>query len=127
MTTDQETFPKTEINAKLFQYKLEELTNTIAYKVHREGEGRGLKPGFVAVDIYFQLRLANQIYNFFFYLNADARRQKDCDRKVAYSAVVLPLVRTMVDCLVKVDIAIFWKLWTMTKSDTLVNHDGTHM
>lgn len=95
-------FPKIDLDAKTFQYKLEELTSTIAYKVQREGEQKGLKPGFVAVDIYFQIRLANQIYNLFFYLNADARRKEDCDWKVAYSAVILPLARTMIDCLYNV-------------------------
>ncbi len=50
-----------ELNARTFQYKLEELTNTIAYKVQREGHQRGLKPDFVPVDIYYQLRMANQI------------------------------------------------------------------
>jgi len=95
-------FPKIEIEAKTFQHKLEELTATMAYKVDREGEGVGLKPAFVAKDVYFQIRLAGQIYNLFFYLNSDERRQKDCDWKVAYSAAILPLVRTMIDCLFNV-------------------------
>lgn len=99
MSGNAGTFPRIELDAKTFQYKLEELTNTIAYKVHREGEGKGLKPGFVAMDIYYQIRLANQIYNLFFYINAGARRKGDCDWKVAYSAVILPLVRTMIDSL----------------------------
>ena len=102
MTASTGAFPKTELDAKTFQHKLEELTNTIAYKAQREGESKGLRPGFVAMDIYFQLQLANQIYNLFFYLNADQRRREDCDWKVAYSVAILPLVRTMIDCLFNV-------------------------
>lgn len=102
MTANTEAFPKTELNAKTFQHKLEELPNTIACKVQREGETKGLTPGFVSMDIYFQIRLANQIYNLFFYLNADQRRREDCDWKVAYSAAILPLIRTMIDCLFNV-------------------------
>ena len=60
MSASTDPFPKTELDAKTFQYKLEELTNTVAYKVQREGESKGLKPGFVTMDIYFQIRLANQ-------------------------------------------------------------------
>jgi hypothetical protein len=102
MDTNVEPFPKTELDAKTFQYKLGSLTDTIAYKVQREGHQRGLKPDFVPVDIYFQLRMAHQTYNLFFYMNHDERRQKDCDWKVGYSAVILPLVRTMIDCLYNV-------------------------
>jgi hypothetical protein len=102
MNANVDKFPKIELDAKTFQYKLEELTNTIAYKVQREGEARGLKPGFVSMDIYFQIRMAHQIYNLFFYLNSDQRRREDCDWKVAYSAAILPLVRTMIDCLFNV-------------------------
>jgi hypothetical protein len=95
-------FPKIELDAKTFQHRLEELTATIAYKVDREGEGVGLKPGFVAKDVYFQIRFAGQIYNLFFYLNSEQRRRDDCDWKVAYSVAILPLVRTMIDCLFNV-------------------------
>jgi len=102
MSASTDPFPKTELDAKAFQYKLEELTNMVAYKVQREGESKGLKPGFVTMDIYFQIRLANQIYNLFFYLNSDQRRREDCDWKVAYSVAILPLVRTMIDCLFNV-------------------------
>jgi hypothetical protein len=102
MPTSGEAFPKIELDARTFQPNLEGLTNTIAYKVQREGESNGLKPDFVAMDIYFQIRLANQIYNLFFYMNSEQRRREDCDWKVAYSVAILPLVRTIIDCLFNV-------------------------
>ncbi|SRR6266849_896502 len=90
---------KKELDARTFQQKLDELTTTLAFKVQREGYQHGLQPAFVVPDIYFLLRQAQQTYNLFFFLNADERRQKDVDWRVAYSAVILPLVRTMIDCL----------------------------
>lgn len=91
--------PKGELDAKIFQYKLEELTTTIAYKVQREGPQHGLGPDYVVADLYVLLRQAQQTYNLFFFLNADQRRKEDCDWRIAYSIVILPLVRTMIDCL----------------------------
>jgi hypothetical protein len=38
-------------------------------------------------------------YDLFFFINADERRQKDPDYRIAYSAVTLPLIRCMIDCL----------------------------
>ncbi len=99
MPADDELPPRRELDARTFQYKLDELANTIAFKVQREGHQHALKPLFVIPDIYFLLRQSHQTYNLFFFINADERRQKDYDWRVAYSAVVLPLVRTMIDCL----------------------------
>jgi hypothetical protein len=93
---------KKELDARTFQQKLDELTTTLAFKVQREGHQHGLQPMFVIPDIYFLLRQAQQTYNLFFFLNADERREKDVDWRVAYSAVILPLVRTMIDCLYNV-------------------------
>jgi len=90
---------KQELDVRTFQYKLDELATTLAYKVQREGHQHGLQPQFVIPDIYFLLRQAQRTYDLFFYLNADERRLKDSDWKIAYSAVTLPLVRTMIDCL----------------------------
>ena len=89
---------KPGLDARTFQYKLEELTTTIAFKVEREGPQHGLKPDFVAADIYYLLRQSQQTYNVFFFMNADETR-RDGDWRPAYSAVILPLARTMIDCL----------------------------
>ncbi len=86
------------IDARTFQFKLEELATTMAYKVQREGPQHGLKPDFLAIDIYYLLRQSQQTYNVFFFMNADETR-KGADWKPAYSAVILPLARTMIDCL----------------------------
>lgn len=87
------------LNAKTFQEPLNELANTIAYKVQREGHALLPTPSFVIADIYYLLRQAHQTYNLFRFMNADERRQKDVDYRIAYSALILPLVRTMIDCL----------------------------
>lgn len=99
MSTKTEPTLKRELDARTFQHKLEKLATTIAFKVQREGPQHGLKPNYVAPDIYFLLRQSQHTYNVFFFMNADERRQKDCDWRVAYSAVILPLIRTMIDCL----------------------------
>jgi len=90
---------KQPLDARTFQHGLDELATTIAFQVQRKGSQHGLKPTFLIPDIYFLLRQAQQTYNLFFFLNADERRKKDSDWRLAYSAVILPLVRTMIDCL----------------------------
>jgi hypothetical protein len=87
------------INGKMFQHQLAELATTLAFKIQREGAKYLPQPIFVTADIYFLLRQAQWTYNLFFFINADDRRQKDVDYRIAYSAVILPLIRTMIDCL----------------------------
>lgn len=87
------------MDAKTFQKPLAELANTLALKVEREGHEKLPQPDFVVVDIYMMLRQAHQTYDLFFYLNADERRKHDCYWKVSYSAVLLPLIRSVIDCL----------------------------
>jgi hypothetical protein len=99
MSAGADAFPKIELDASTFRPRLAELTDTIAYKVQREGHQRGLKPDSVADSIYYQPRLTSQIYDLFFYLNADKRRKEDCDWRPGFSAAILPLIRTMIDCL----------------------------
>ena len=78
------------------------MANTIALKVNREGPARSLKPDFVIPDIYFLLRQSHQTCNSFYFMNAAERREKDVAYRMAYSVVILPLVRTMIDCLYNV-------------------------
>jgi hypothetical protein len=89
------------VSAKAFQGPLDQLANTIAYKVQREGSlpRYSLKPVFIIPDIYYLLRQSHQTFNFSCFLNADERRKKDVGYRIAYSIVTLPLVRTMIDCL----------------------------
>jgi hypothetical protein len=93
---------KPELDARTFQQKLDDLTVTVAFKVQREGYQQGLRPAFLVADIYFLLRQAQQTYNLFFFVNADKRRYEDPDWRPAYLAVMLPLIRTMIDCLYNV-------------------------
>ncbi len=87
------------LDARTFQQPLDELANTIALKIQREGHQHSLKPSFVIPDIYYLLRQIHQTYNLFCFINADERRQCDVGYRIAYSVVILPLVRTMIDCL----------------------------
>ncbi len=98
MNADNELLHNRRIDARIFQQPLSELADTIAFKVQREGLEHALKPAFVAADIYILLRQAHRTYDLFCFINADESR-KGVDWKAAYSVVILPLVRTMIDCL----------------------------
>jgi hypothetical protein len=87
------------VDARTFQEQLSRLAETLSYKVEREGLQYLPIPAFVHVDISVLLRQAHATYNLFFYLNADERRHKDPDWRVAYTAAALPLIRCMIDCL----------------------------
>jgi hypothetical protein len=102
MTPENKSTQKPELDARTFQNKLGLLATTIALKVQREAAQLGFKPAFAIADIYFLLRQAQQTYSTFFFMNADERREKDVDWRPAYSVVMLPLVRTMIDCLYNV-------------------------
>jgi hypothetical protein len=95
---------KETLDARTFQQHLRSLANTIALKVEREGPLLPLKPVFVSADITVLIRQALNTYDLFFFVNADDRRKKDCDWKVAYSAVILPLIRCMIDCLYNITV-----------------------
>jgi len=99
MTNPRNTAQKPELDARTFQYKLGELATTIALKIQREGFQQGLRPEFVIADLYFLVRQAQQTYDLFFFVNADKRRFEDSDWRTAYAVLMLPLVRTMIDCL----------------------------
>jgi hypothetical protein len=92
--------PLVHINAANFQNQLVRLAETIAQKLKREASNQlpGV-PGFVSFDLHVLTRQAMQTYDLFFYINADERREKDCYWRPAYSVVILPLIRNMIDCL----------------------------
>jgi hypothetical protein len=92
--------PLVHINAANFQNQLVRLAETIAQKLKREASNQlpGV-PGFVSFDLHILTRQAMQTYDLFFYINADERREKDCYWRPAYSVVILPLIRNMIDCL----------------------------
>src|ERR1700722_10649534 len=103
MNAEQQS-PKVLIDARNFQKPLGDLATTVALKVEREGPKLLTTAKFVAVDIYVMIRQAQSIYDLFFFLNADERRKKDVNWRVAYSAAVLPLVRCMIDCLYNITV-----------------------
>jgi hypothetical protein len=98
MPTKSQRTDKPTLDARTFQLKLDELTTTLAFKVQRKGAQQGLRPLFLVADIYFLVRQAQHTYNLFFFVNADKRRFDDTDWRAAYFAVMLPLVRSMIDC-----------------------------
>jgi len=102
MSTGEAFAPKYTVDAKTFQHQLSGLTDTLAYKVEREGPQHGLKPDFVELDIFVLLKYAQETYRLFFFMNADKRRKEDVEWRIPYSIVMIPLVRTMIDCLYNV-------------------------
>jgi len=99
MSTPAQIAAKPHLDGRTFQPQLASLANTLTLKVQREGPKILPRPDFVTVDIFVLLRQALHTYDLFFFLNADERRQKDCDWRPAYHAASLPLIRCMIDCL----------------------------
>ncbi|MCU1243215.1 MAG: hypothetical protein JWO71_3941 [Candidatus Acidoferrum typicum] len=97
MLSNKKLIDKPDLDARTFQEKLDSLTTTMAFKVQREAAQKGLRPLFLAADLYYLLRQMQQTYNLFFFVNADKRRYEESDWRAAYTAVMLPLVRSMID------------------------------
>ena len=95
---------KPDLDARTFQKPLDELADTIALKVQREGPKYPVRPIFAIPDIYYLLRQSQRTYDLFFFINADERRHKDVDYRLAYSVVILPVIRTMIDCLYNITV-----------------------
>jgi hypothetical protein len=92
------------LDARTFQTPLRDLATTVAYKVDREGREHIPVPAYVTGDIFILMRQTMYTYDLLFFINADERRQKDPDYRVAYSPVSLPLIRCMIDCLYNVTV-----------------------
>jgi|ERR1035438_9412119 hypothetical protein len=90
------------IAARTFQDDLARLTDTLVEKVFREGAAQVGWPAYVSEDIAMMLRYSRSIYNLLFYLNADVRREGDCDWHTHYGVSALSLVRSLIDCLYNV-------------------------
>jgi len=93
---------KWEVDATKFQVQLGELTTTVAYKVQREGI-KLIGSRTAVEDIYVMLRMAQRTYDLFFYLNAEEHR-KSPHWRAYYTFVVLPVIRSMIDCLYNVTV-----------------------
>jgi hypothetical protein len=91
------------LHAREFQTQLDELADTVAYKVQRELPKRGLlKPAFIVHDIYMLLRQTHQCYRLFMYMSSTERRVEDPNWRIAYNIAILPTIRNMIDCLYNV-------------------------
>jgi len=107
------------LDAETFQTQLAELAETVAFKVQREGRQKLRHPDFVTADLFVLLRQALYTYNFFFFLNADERRERDLGWRIPYSIVTLPLIRCMIDCLYNVTAILAdpgWKAYQFRQS-----------
>jgi hypothetical protein len=91
-----------ELSAKTFQTQLDQLADTLCYKVQREEQKRLPKPFFAFADIYMLMRQAHRSYGLFIYMNSDEHRNKDPNWRIAYSIAILPIIRCMIDCLYNV-------------------------
>jgi len=75
---------------------LEQLAHAVSNLVGREGQRRF--PGStITADIAVTLRHLIYTFNLLRYINADDKRDYDPDYRQAYSFVVLPVMRTMID------------------------------
>jgi hypothetical protein len=90
------------VDAGTFQKPLVKLAEVLAQKVKREAPGMIAAPDHVFVDLHVLVRQAMNTYDLLFYMNADERRETDCYYRTGYSIALLPLVRTMIDCLYNV-------------------------
>jgi hypothetical protein len=97
MNKKRETQSKRLIDARTFQHQLAKLANTVALKVEREGV-KVMKPQFTAADVTVLLRQSLSTYELMCFVNADDTRKRG-SWKPAYSAAILPLNRSMIDCL----------------------------
>jgi hypothetical protein len=88
------------IDARTFQHQLARLANTIALKVEREA-AKTMLPAFAAADVTMLLRQSLSIYELMCFVNADHIR-KIPGWKPAYTAALLSLIRSMIDCLYNV-------------------------
>jgi hypothetical protein len=87
------------IDASTFQKPLGELAEVLSQKVKREASKLAGVPDSTALDLHVLTRQAQYTYHLLFYLNADQRRETDCDYRPSYSIVSLPLIRNMIDSL----------------------------
>jgi hypothetical protein len=87
------------IDAATFQKPLGQLAETLAQKVKREAPSLLPSHPFIATDLHVMVRQAMNTYDLLFYVNADERRDGDCYWRPAYTMVMLPLIRGMIDCL----------------------------
>jgi hypothetical protein len=88
------------IDARTFLRPIAELADTIGNKLDREG-AQMITPYYVAGDIFAMVRQVLKVYELFFYINADARRS-DASWHIGFPAALLPVLRTMIDCLYNV-------------------------
>ena len=95
--SDQDGLPR--IDAATFEKPLLDLAETVAQKVFREAASKLSAPGYVALDMFVMIRQAMNTCHLLFYINADERREGDCNWKPAYTFVTAPLVRSIIDCL----------------------------
>jgi hypothetical protein len=85
------------IDATTFQDPLLKIADVIAEKVKREAPKMISGPGFIAIDLHMLLRHSMYTFAFFCYLHAEDRRETDTAWRDAYTIIVLPLIRNMID------------------------------
>lgn len=90
---------KFRLDASTFQQQLRELSETVAQKVHREANARWNAPSYVSADIFVLMRQAMHTCDLLCFINADERREQDCNWRPAYTFVTAPLVRSLIDSL----------------------------
>ena len=87
-----------EIDAGSFQRQIESLAVTLINKVEREGLATIRTPEYVVTDIGVLIRKAIYTYDALYFLNTDGI-SSHTGWRLGYSFAVLPVLRTMIDCL----------------------------
>ena len=86
------------LDGSTFQRQLEDLAVTMINQLEREGH-RTFGISYLNADLAMMLRQLTYTYDLLFFVNADEKRSgEDPGYRLGYSFVILPLVRTMIDC-----------------------------
>lgn len=98
--THQDTLVR--INFETIQQPLRGLAETMAQKMYREAPELLAAPPYVGPTMFMMIRQAMYTCNLLFYINADERRENDCNWNPAYTFISAPLIRSLIDCLYNV-------------------------
>jgi len=91
------------LDAATFQGTIDRLAETLANKVDREGRNKFQGAQWTVDDIYVQLRVAKNLYDLIFYINADENRRSATWRE-EYSILAWSHIRGLIDCLYNVSL-----------------------
>jgi hypothetical protein len=99
---DQDEPTLARIDFGTIQQPLLDLAETMGQKMYREAPSLLAAPPYVGPMLFTMIRQAIYTCKLLFYINADERRENDCNWNPAYTFVTAPLIRNLIDCLYNV-------------------------